>query len=270
MVKRTDAKTDKRSKRDKGDSGADNTPRGRIGAYFQATRSPMTAAALTLPLLCFYGLGSILFEDTRNGVDIVSTGLSWVFFNLDAGGWQPYAIFYGVLVLVNVAMIAWLKRSNRFDGRYFLPLLAECTLYAIATGTLSSYLTHNVLDAFQLLSVPLSTTRSIGPIDGLFISAGAGLHEELVFRLVGIGAVARLLLGPEWRIETGRLLAVVLVSSLVFSSVHHIVEPFRFSVFVFRTFAGLLFAALFLGRGFAVAAWTHALYDVWVIVILGR
>jgi hypothetical protein len=39
---------------------------------------------------------------------------------------------------------------------------------------------------------------------------------------------------------------------------------------VFRTVAGVVFASLFLVRGFAVAAWTHALYDVWVIVVLGR
>jgi hypothetical protein len=268
MVKSAPRQGKKGTKGDKGDKDAE--PKGRIAAYIEATRSPMTAAALTLPLLSFYGLGSIFLEDTRNGVDIVSTGLSWLFASLDAGGWRPYALFYGILILVNLGLIAWLKRSNRFDGRYFLPLLAECGLYAIATGTLSAYLTHNVLDAFHLLAVPLSTGRSIGPIDGLFVSAGAGLHEELVFRLIGIGAVARLALGPDWRARTGRLLAIVVISSLVFSAVHHVVEPFRFSVFVFRTFAGLLFAALFLGRGFAVAAWTHALYDVWVIVVLGR
>ena len=243
---------------------------GRLQAYVQATRSPLTAAALTLPLLCFYGLGSILIAEARNGVDIVSVALSWSFASLGAQGWRPYALFYGVLVLLNLGLIAWLKRQDRFDGRYFLPLIAECALYAIATGTLSAYLTRNVLDALHLAALPLSTGSGIGPITGLFVSAGAGLHEELVFRLVGIGGVARLLLGVEWRRQTGRLLAIVFVSAIVFSAVHHVVEPFRFSVFLFRTFAGLVFAALYLGRGFAVAAWTHALYDVWVIVVLGR
>ncbi len=261
MVKRSDKGADKR---------ASDKPTGRLAAYFTATRSPLTAAALTLPLLTFYGLGSIILPETRNGVDIVSTGLSWAFNSFDASGWQPYALFYGILLLLNLGLIAWLKRSNRFDGRYFLPLIAECAVYAIVTGTLSSYLTRNVLEAFHLAALPLSMDRSIGPVAGLFISAGAGLHEELVFRLVGIAGVARVLLGSEWRARTSRLLVIVVVSSLVFSAAHHLVEPFRFSAFLFRTFAGLLFAALFLGRGFAVAAWTHALYDVWVIVVLGR
>ena len=243
---------------------------GRFKAYVEATRSPLTGAALTLPLLCFYGLGSILMEEARNGVDIVSVGLSWLFASLGSEGWRPYALFYGALVLLNLGLIVWLKRRDRFDGRYFVPLIAECAVYAIATGTLSSYLTRNLLDAMHLAVVPLSTGSGIGPVTGLFVSAGAGLHEELVFRLIGIAGVARLWLGSDWRRQTGRLLVVTVISALVFSAVHHIVEPFRFSAFLFRTFAGLVFAALFLGRGFAVAAWTHALYDVWVIVVLGR
>ena len=93
--------------------------------------------------------------------------------------------------------------------------------------------------------------------------------EEFVFRLLGIGVVARAWLGPTWRARLPRLLLIVVVSSVLFSAVHHVVEPFNFSVFVFRTFAGLVFSTLYLLRGFAVAAWTHALYDVWVIVILG-
>lgn len=260
-------------------SGAKRTPPasarasaapGRVANYLRSTRSPMTAAALTLPLLCFYGLGSILLEDTRNGVDVISTALAWSFAALGARGWQPYALFYGALVLGNLGLLIYLKRTSRFDVRTFLPLVLECSVYAVATGTLSSYLTRNVLDVMHLSVAPLAAGSGHGPISGLFVSAGAGLHEELVFRLVGIGGVARLWLGTAWRSQTARLLLLMVLSSLVFSAIHHIVEPFRFQVFVFRTFAGLVFAALYLSRGFAVAAWTHALYDVWILVVLGR
>ena len=76
-------------------------------------------------------------------------------------------------------------------------------------------------------------------------------------------------LGPEWRRPSLRLVALVAGSSLLFSAAHHIVEPFSLTAFVFRTVAGAMFAILFLFRGFAVAAWTHALYDLWVIVLVG-
>ena len=42
-------------------------------------------------------------------------------------------------------------------------------------------------------------------------------------------------------------------------------EPFRFMPFVYRTFAGVFFALVYQVRGFAVAAWTHTLYDVYVL-----
>jgi membrane protease YdiL (CAAX protease family) len=76
--------------------------------------------------------------------------------------------------------------------------------------------------------------------------------------------------------DQSRLLSAVValvVSSVIFSAVHHVgnmAEPFTLGAFVFRFFAGGVFAFLFHLRGFAVAAWTHALYDVWVMVFLDR
>jgi len=36
--------------------------------------------------------------------------------------------------------------------------------------------------------------------------------------------------------------------------------------FMFRWVAGLLFTVLYFMRGFAITAYTHALYDIWVLV----
>jgi hypothetical protein len=62
-----------------------------------------------------------------------------------------------------------------------------------------------------------------------------------------------------------------LVSAVLFSAAHHIVggEPWRVGVFVYRILCGLIFAALFQWRGFAVAVYTHALYDVFVLTLHG-
>lgn len=246
----------------------------RLTAYVEATTSPVTAAALALPLLVIYGLGTILIPEARNGVDLVSSLLAWLFAAMGAGTAAPaaayYAFFYGSLAAGNIGLIAYLRKQGRFEGHVFLPLIIESAVYAVLVGTISSQLTTKVLGGipFASMTVPLAAGEHIGPITGLFVSAGAGLHEEFVFRLMGIGAVARVWLGVEWRAHLGKLLGIVIVSSVLFSAVHHVVEPFVFQVFTFRTIAGLVFSALYLLRGFAVAAWTHALYDVWVIVIL--
>ena len=43
-------------------------------------------------------------------------------------------------------------------------------------------------------------------------------------------------------------------------------DPFRVDSFVFRTLAGVAFSALYVFRGFGITAWTHALYDVLVLI----
>ena len=60
------------------------------------------------------------------------------------------------------------------------------------------------------------------------------------------------------------------VSSVAFSAVHHIPpygDPLRLDIFTFRVLAGLFFGALFWLRGLAVAVYTHAFYDVYVLLI---
>jgi membrane protease YdiL (CAAX protease family) len=103
----------------------------------------------------------------------------------------------------------------------------------------------------------------------LVASAGAGLHEELVFR-------AGLFAGLAWllsrRLSTAVSLVVAgLVSSALFSAVHYVGplgDRFALGSFAFRLFCGLVFTVIYRVRGFALAAWTHALYDVFYF--LGR
>jgi hypothetical protein len=59
------------------------------------------------------------------------------------------------------------------------------------------------------------------------------------------------------------------VESVAFSAWHYtgsLGDSFELSSFVFRTVCGLVLTAIFALRGFAPAVWTHALYDVWVMI----
>jgi len=103
----------------------------------------------------------------------------------------------------------------------------------------------------------------------LMLSLGAGIYEELLFRVVLVGLLAwgaKKLLG--WRPLVAGIAATVL-GAFIFSAFHYI-GPFgdRFDVysFVFRTIAGLFFSGLYLLRGFGITAWTHALYDVFLLL----
>ncbi|MFW5968236.1 MAG: type II CAAX prenyl endopeptidase Rce1 family protein, partial [Persicimonas sp.] len=108
-----------------------------------------------------------------------------------------------------------------------------------------------------------------GTFDSFVLSIGAGLYEEIVFRLFLMGGLfwlgAKQFKWPTW---VAALVAVV-VSSLLFSGVHYIGslgDSFELGSFMFRFFAGILLAVIFYLRGFAVAVYTHAIYDIIVMV----
>ena len=64
------------------------------------------------------------------------------------------------------------------------------------------------------------------------------------------------------------VVTAVLATSLLFSAAHHVIggEPWHIGVFVYRTLCGLIFAALFWWRGFAVDVYTYTLYDIFVLL----
>jgi hypothetical protein len=99
------------------------------------------------------------------------------------------------------------------------------------------------------------------------VSLGAGIYEELLFRVVVVSALAKLAaVGFGWRPWVSGSFATVL-GALIFSAFHYIGplgDTLQLGSFVFRMVAGLLLSGLFLIRGFGIAAWTHALYDVFL------
>lgn len=242
-----------------------------LATYLRHTAAPLPAAALTLPLLVLYGLGILVVPEAHNGVDLVSQLLMNALSGLGSSIWLGYLSFYGTLTVINLALIYHLRQTTRFSPRWFWTVLAESAFYAVLVGTISGSITADLTRMLHaVVPMPLATAQRHGPLAGVIISAGAGLHEELVFRLGGVAGVARLWIGSQWRAPSLKLAWVLIGSSVLFSAIHHVVEPFSMTAFIFRSVAGLLFGSLFLLRGFAVAAWTHALYDVWVIVVLGR
>jgi membrane protease YdiL (CAAX protease family) len=101
----------------------------------------------------------------------------------------------------------------------------------------------------------------------LMISLGAGIYEELLFRVLLVSALAWLMGRVfRWRPNVAAAFAV-LIGALIFSAFHYI-GPYRddlaLASFTFRTVAGVLFSGLYLLRGFGITAWTHALYDVFL------
>lgn len=103
----------------------------------------------------------------------------------------------------------------------------------------------------------------------LMVSLGAGLYEELLFRVILVSAISLLFVRVAgWR-KTRASLAAVLIAAAIFSLFHYIGpmgDRFQVQSFAFRLIAGVFFSGLYVLRGFGITAWTHALYDVYLLI----
>lgn len=237
--------------------------RGSLRKYFAPTNL-LTSIILVFPLFLIYQVAVPFLPNAGNGADLVTPRV----FALLKYSLSLYLLVNLGLALLFSLVVLLLRRRQQFDSSLFFPVLLESAIYALTMGSL---IIHVMV--FIGINPSLALAAAVQPLEQglatrLVISIGAGVHEELVFRLIMLSAAIWLL-----GLFTARRWLVVLLAfvftALVFSAAHHVVggEPWRIGAFVYRFFCGLLFAALFRWRGFAVAVYTHAFYDIFVMVI---
>jgi hypothetical protein len=236
--------------------------------YWRQSRAHRYSLLFALPLLVAYEvLAAILghgeAQAIRNGADVL---LKTAFMAV-LGEHGP--LVFGVLL---IAVALWLvirdmrAHGSRLSPRIFAGMMAESIVLALAFGIVVSTITSQVLAPFAaLVQTPM---QELGLMTQLMVSLGAGLYEELLFRVLLVGAIAALgVRALGWRPLTAGIVAVG-VGALVFSAFHYL-GPFgdrlEAGSFTFRLIAGIFFSALFVTRGFGITAWTHALYDVFLL-----
>src|SRR6266702_4415712 len=206
-----------------------------MASYWQVSRAPRYSLLFALPLLLAYETLAALQPvgprgALRNGADVI---LETLFVAL-AGRWGP---------LVFMALV-------------------------IGFGALVGGLTSHVVRPPAVIGA--SQMEMLGSGTRIMLSLGAGIYEELLFRVVLVTALAWLAEGVfGWRPASAGLWAVLL-GAIVFSAVHYLgpygdrLTPYSF---IFRMIAGVFFSALYVLRGFGITAWTHALYDVALLLV---
>jgi hypothetical protein len=253
------------------------TPLPSRAGYWGATRAPRYSILFALPLLLLYEALAALLTRTaavqvRNGADVLLKSLFTAF-----GGVDGLTVF-GVILLGTGAVLVWrdLRRNGwRLQARVFAGMLGESVAYALLLGVVAGLLTAIVLGGVPVLTiapVAVQAAEAGARMDlatQLMISLGAGLYEELLFRVIlvsGLALLARRMFG--WRAAPAAGFAVV-TGAVIFSAFHYIGpygDAFEVGSFTFRLIAGLLFSGLYVVRGFGITAWTHALYDVFLTI----
>lgn len=231
-------------------------------AYHRMTRSATYGFLGALPLIAAYEVLIAVVNFGRPFAPVRLGAEMWLKILLPA----PFGLG-AVVLLVALAVVGgvifYLERNRRLRlrPRYFALMIGESALYAfvVAVGV-SGVVT-------VLLSTGPALPREGGFLTQMALSIGAGVYEELLFRVLIVGGLYWLLRRtlPQKRYA---YLAAAVVGALLFSAAHYTGlygDAFGLDSFLFRFLFGLALNGIFLLRGFAVAAWTHALYDVMIV-----
>jgi hypothetical protein len=246
-----------------------------LTSYWERTQWPLQSLLFLLPLLVIYEVGALLYapasldrlppiyaESLLNqffelfgvsgyhlpAIAVVVVLLSWHIARGDP--WRPEPRLWGVMALESLAlalplvvfMLVFLRRGPGDAG----------ALAPLDVGGLDTWPSQAVL------------------------MLGAGIYEELVFRLIAIAILHMILVDlftlPE---QYGAPLTVGL-SALAFALYHFDLNgvgdvfawrPAQWSRFAFYTLAGIYLAGVYMLRGYGLAAGAHASYNIVVVTM---
>lgn len=242
--------------------------------YLRVTRTATYGYLASLPLLVLYE--TLILVVNRGHVAQVRVGAEvWMKHLLALAGIPGLALFGAVVLLGGLAVFLYERKKHvPIRPRYFGWIVLESAIYAILVGAFVSSAVGMIFTVFPVaphtLFVPQGGLAVQSTWMKVALSIGAGLYEELLFRVLLVGGMFLVLKRLIPGSQKAYLIAAV-VGALLFSTVHYVGalgDPFTLPSFTFRFIFGLVLNGLFLVRGFAVAAWTHALYDVMVVAYL--
>ena len=247
-------------------------------SYLDRTSRPVYALAYLLLFIVIYEIGTILISpEALNQSQMRVVSFIWLQNTLEYIGFSQRFIWAAPPLAV-VLILLGLQISSRTPWKVypadFIPMTIECILLAIPLIVLCLAINRSVSPHSAVVAMQTSTaaeTVSGGFWVNIVTGIGAGIYEELVFRLVLI-CILMILFQDLFKFDKTRSVVLsILISAALFSLHHHFFflngslhfgDKFSFMKFTFRLLAGVYFAVLFAVRGFGIAAGTHAYYDI--------
>ena len=239
--------------------------------YLRWSQTPAAGLLFLLPWLGLYELAILTGSDP---LELRNPAEPWLQVALrQAGGHYPWllpVVVAGSLLIWHGVVRYRQGPAVRVDSRGTLlaGMLSESAFLA-ALLVFAGQFVHAVASEGIVMSLA-ETPR--GPGAWAAACLGAGIYEEVLFRLWAIPAVVfglRLFLVPT-RIA---VITSLIGTSLLFAAAHYSAAEWQtagallYRGFAFRTVVGVCFAMLFWFRGFGVAVGTHVLYDAIIVMI---
>lgn len=240
------------------------------------------------PLVVLYAIGSMRYgTDSATGkVFSISAYERLVdFFSI----FGVTGLYLPGAALVLILLIWHILARDKWEMHFGVPVVMwiECAVLALPLLVMDQTLTRlnfgndgssHGLMRFAGLGSFFSWAAMASPLSSfawqtrLVLGVGAGLYEELLFRMMGI-AFFHFVFVDILRMKDRRGLILAVIISAAGFMVYHDLTPggataVDFHLAIFYFLSGVYFGALFVLRGFGIAVGVHAIYDILVILVL--
>ena len=229
-------------------------------SYLLKSKTSFYSFLFTLPLFFLYEI-NILFlswDDilvVRNGADFLMRNILESF---DIYGLYGLGLVFFLGLLVTYIFFIKEDQQQEVNVNFLFIMLAESMLWSVVLYFL-------LFKFMVLLMNPVGKTI----LQQVTLAIGAGIYEEFLFRVLLIAGLSGILGFVFMWDKTFKNIIAVVLSGGIFSAFHFMGEYgdfFSMELFLIRFFAGLILGVLYTYRGFGIAAYTHSIYDLIVLI----
>src|SRR3989304_6572674 len=143
-------------------------------SYYHRSKSLANSFLFILPLLVLYEVGiAMQGSGIKNTADVVIKTPLILF------GKNGSLIFNLLVIAFLFVSVFYIEKDYSFSSLIFIPMLMEGAVYALFVGYVLGFVVYEVL-----YPLTLAKLFSMNMWQGIVLSVGAGVYEELVFRLL--------------------------------------------------------------------------------------
>jgi hypothetical protein len=230
--------------------------------YFSASRNLLYSLMAIFPMLFLYELlGFINNFDAnyqiRNGADVLIRQAFTIF-------GSNSQLLYGLSLFMIFCVVGYNHRHTLLNSEINIKFLVLIIIESLFWCSGLLILMKGISSLF--LAAPIS----VDLLEQFYLSVGAGIWEELIFRL-GLISVFIYLINSVFKYgKSFSIFLSLFFSGVIFSLFHYIGiygDIFTWQTFILRTFAGVFLGVVFLFRGLGISVYTHIFYDMVLVSI---
>ena len=169
-------------------------------------------------------------------------------------------LFNSLLIIVIYLGVLYYYRykinSNKINYLYLIGMFFESAVW--------SFILYSLIIGYGNFYLAINGNSFLTSIT---LSIGAGIWEELFFRLILINLLFHLFI---YVLKINKVIAItisIFISSVMFSASHYLIyfgQEFDFTSFLYRGFSGIFLGILYLVRGYGITVYCHIFFDLFI------